>query len=115
VEKAYARAKKVLTDNREGLEKLAKKLLEKEVIYSDDLVEIFGSRPWGNEPMSVKKHLAEGRRKKKGIKEDVPEIPLALGTDGDVISAGNEIIESKKHNTGTEPAAPDQSDVDAKG
>ncbi len=113
VEKAYTRAKKVLTDNREGLEKLAKKLLEKEVIYSDDLVDIFGSRPWGNEPMSIKKHLAEGRRKKKGTKKNAPEIPLSLETDGDGISAENEIIGSRKQNTGTEPTTPDQSGVAA--
>ncbi|MBN2614417.1 MAG: ATP-dependent zinc metalloprotease FtsH [Bacteroidales bacterium] len=64
VEKAYERAKQILRENREGLEALAKKLLEKEVIFSDDLVDIFGARPWGD-PLSLKKHLAEGKKKKK--------------------------------------------------
>ncbi|HOG19111.1 MAG TPA: AAA family ATPase, partial [Salinivirgaceae bacterium] len=45
VDKAYSTATKVLEENREGLEKLANKLLEKEVIFTDDLEQIFGPRP----------------------------------------------------------------------
>ena len=48
VEASYERAKKVLSEHRDGLDKLAKKLLEKEVIYSDDLTEIYGKRKWGD-------------------------------------------------------------------
>lgn len=48
VEASYERAKKVLSEHRDGLNKLAKKLLEKEVIYSDDLTEIYGKRKWGD-------------------------------------------------------------------
>ena len=44
IDEQYERAKKVLHENKEGLTKLAEKLLEKEVIFSDDLVEIFGER-----------------------------------------------------------------------
>lgn len=49
VEEQYIRAKKVLDDNMEGLTKLAETLLEKEVIFSDDLEKIFGKRPWTKE------------------------------------------------------------------
>jgi len=65
VERAYTRAKQILTEHREGLEKLAQKLLEKEVIFSDDLIDIFGKRPWGDAPLSIKEHLAEGKPKRK--------------------------------------------------
>ena len=41
---AYERAKDVLKANMKGLTKLANKLLEEEVIFSDDLVKIFGKR-----------------------------------------------------------------------
>ncbi len=44
VENSYQRALKILRDNREGHEKLAQRLLEKEVIFSDDLEELFGKR-----------------------------------------------------------------------
>ncbi|MCG8699823.1 MAG: ATP-dependent zinc metalloprotease FtsH [Bacteroidales bacterium] len=42
----YDRAKEILKENKEGLQKLAKLLLEREVIFSEDLIEIFGPRPW---------------------------------------------------------------------
>jgi cell division protease FtsH len=42
----YARAIDVLTKNKEGHEKLSNLLLEREVIFSEDLEEIFGKRPW---------------------------------------------------------------------
>ncbi len=44
VEEQYKRAKKILKDNLEGLKKLADQLLEKEVIFSEDLEKIFGKR-----------------------------------------------------------------------
>lgn len=48
IDEAYTKAKEVLTDNRDGLNKLAKQLLEKEVIFSEDLEVIFGKRKFGN-------------------------------------------------------------------
>jgi AFG3 family protein len=100
VEKAYARAKQLLIDNREGLEKLAQKLLEKEVIFSDDLVEIFGKRPWGIEPLSVKQHLAKrkSRKKVKAEKDDsaqsVQEKPAKTSANPQANLFDNEINEN---------------------
>ena len=42
----YARAKEILRENAEGHGKLAKLLIEKEIIYGNDLEEIFGKRKW---------------------------------------------------------------------
>ena len=47
IDAAYTRTKKILTDNKEKLDKLAHRLLEKEVIFKEDLEEIFGLRPCG--------------------------------------------------------------------
>lgn len=46
IEEAYQKALKLLTDNKEGLTQLAEKLLEKEVIFGEDLEHVFGKRPW---------------------------------------------------------------------
>ena len=46
IESQYDRALQLLRDNKEKLEQLANKLLEKEVIFKEDLVAIFGERPW---------------------------------------------------------------------
>jgi cell division protease FtsH len=42
----YDRAKKILNDNAKGHNKLAELLIEKEVIFAEDLEKIFGKRPW---------------------------------------------------------------------
>lgn len=44
IQSIHDRTLKILTDNREGFERLAGMLLEKEVIFSDDLENIFGPR-----------------------------------------------------------------------
>ena len=49
VEEQYQRALQLLTDNQDKLQRLAEKLLEKEVIFKEDLIEIFGKRPWDKE------------------------------------------------------------------
>jgi len=44
IDQAYERAKAVLIENKEGLIKLAQLLLDREVIFSEDLEAIFGPR-----------------------------------------------------------------------
>ena len=46
VEEQYQRALKILSDNRDKLTRLAEMLLEREVIFKEDLIEIFGPRPF---------------------------------------------------------------------
>jgi cell division protease FtsH len=46
IESQYERAKQILKDNETQLILLAEKLLEKEVIFKEDLVAIFGVRHW---------------------------------------------------------------------
>jgi len=47
IESAYQRALEILKNNREKLDQLATILLEREVIFAEDLEEIFGKRPEG--------------------------------------------------------------------
>lgn len=42
----YERAKKVLLEHKEGHEQLTQLLIEREVIFAEDLEAIFGKRPW---------------------------------------------------------------------
>ena len=60
IEKAYQEAISILTQHRDGLTELANKLIDKEVIFGEDLEHIFGKRPWGNsEDEKLKKADAE--------------------------------------------------------
>ena len=49
IEKQYERAIEMLENNREKLDQLANLLLEKEVIFKENVQEIFGKRPWDKE------------------------------------------------------------------
>nr|WP_299388416.1 ATP-dependent zinc metalloprotease FtsH [Allomuricauda sp.] len=49
IEEQYQRAIKLLQDNKDKLSELAERLLEKEVIFKDDLEKIFGKRPFEKE------------------------------------------------------------------
>lgn len=46
VSEQYIRAKQILQDNANGHHQLADTLIRKEVIYAEDMEEIFGKRPW---------------------------------------------------------------------
>ena len=64
----YERAKSILRKNKKGLKQLAEILLEKEVIFSDDLETIFGKRPWKTEEAIPRKKTELPEKK-----EELPE------------------------------------------
>ena len=55
IESAYQEALKILGDNIDGLTQLANKLIDKEVVFGDDLEMIFGKRPWVKEEIEFPK------------------------------------------------------------
>lgn len=59
VETAYARAKKILSENKDLLIKLAEQLLEKEVIFKEDLENIFGKRTFEKDIEAANKEQEE--------------------------------------------------------
>lgn len=83
VEEQYERAKEVLRNNMEGLTQLAETLLEKEVIFSDDLERIFGKRKGENKALDA---INEAKEQEKA------EVP---STDAQ---------EATKHNAETAPS-----------
>jgi cell division protease FtsH len=87
IEGQYERAKELLRANRDKLETLAKELLTKEVIFRDNLVAIFGERPW----MSREERLAAHSEAKPEVSIETPEAP-------------NQELEA----TNDEPQAPNQ-------
>lgn len=60
IEAAYIRAKDILTKNKHMLIQLAEKLLEKEVIFKEDLETIFGKRPFDKEEIPLLKQDEPG-------------------------------------------------------
>ena len=46
INEQYERAKNILRENSIGHNKLAELLIEREVIFAEDVEKIFGKRPW---------------------------------------------------------------------
>ena len=71
IELQYLRAIEILTNNKDKLTVLAELLLEKEVIFKDDLIKIFGKRPFDDElPEIATEETAETAVQKKETKEE---------------------------------------------
>jgi cell division protease FtsH len=71
IELQYLRAIEILTNNKDKLTVLAELLLEKEVIFKDDLTKIFGERPFDDElPEVATEETAETAVQKKETKEE---------------------------------------------
>ena len=46
INEQYERAKQILTEHKEGHAQLAQLLVDREVIFAEDVEKIFGKRPW---------------------------------------------------------------------
>lgn len=74
IETQYERAMQILRDNREKLTQLADQLLEKEVIFKEDLEKIFGKRPYETE-----EHLIQNSQADEKTPQPEIEKPVSLG------------------------------------
>ena len=86
VNEQYERAKKILSEHKEGHAQLAQLLVEREVIFADDVEKIFGKRPWQSRAEELleaqmradAERMAEERGREleaKANKEENPENP----------------------------------------
>lgn len=73
ISEQYERAKKILAENAEGHNELANVLLEREVIYREDVEHIFGKRPWASRSEEIlEKENKDDKNNKKNVKEESP-------------------------------------------
>jgi AFG3 family protein len=77
IDSQYVRAKEILMKSAEGHHKLAELLLEREVIFSEDLEAIFGKRPWEEKRLldgeTTQENKPEETAKSVDYKEENPE------------------------------------------
>jgi len=71
INEQYDRAKRILSENKEGHSKLAQVLLDREVIYSEDVEHIFGKRTWISRSQEILElqEKANGKNKENADKE----------------------------------------------
>ena len=73
----YARAKRILQENAEKHHQLANVLLEREVIYTEDVEHIFGKRPWisrSQEILDLQEKAAEDKPEPAANPDVQPEV-----------------------------------------
>ena len=83
VNEQYDRAKQILSDHKEGHAQLAQLLVEREVIFAEDVEKIFGKRPWTSraeelieaQQRAEAEAMAERRAKELGLLPENPENP----------------------------------------
>ena len=76
VNEQYARAKQLLEEHREGHNKLADLLISREVIFAEDVEEIFGKRPWlsrSQEIMEANGNAEDDENTKEPTLDDMPD------------------------------------------
>jgi cell division protease FtsH len=71
IEAQYQRAIEVLTEHKDKLTTLAERLLEKEVIFKEDLEKIFGKRPYGEPEVFSENGEAATERTASDRDEDI--------------------------------------------
>ena len=70
----YERAKQILSDKTEGHKQLSQILLEKEIIYAEDLEHVFGKRQWISRAQEILESNEESSDKTE--EPSKPEIPF---------------------------------------
>ena len=73
IEEQYQRAIKLLEKNKDKLNLLAEKLLEKEVIFKDDLEAVFGKRAWGEKEITEEVKVEPEVKSSKMTEENLEE------------------------------------------
>lgn len=86
VAEQYERAKQILKENAEGHNKLAELLLVREVIFSEDLEEIFGKRPWASRHDELILQNGNG--------DDAPALPNAEKKEDTVEDEVNDSVQT---------------------
>lgn len=83
INEQYDRAKRILSENKEGHSKLAQVLLDREVIYSEDVEHIFGKRAWISRSQEILELLekANGKNKENADKEAKADATMENVTD----------------------------------
>ena len=99
VEKAYQRALEIIKENKSKVEKLASLLLEKEVIFREDLVSIFGERPFDEQKLLIEKAAEE-------------EVQKLRDSNSKAVKAKKELAENAGTSTTTEPEIQELEEVE---
>ena len=70
IKEQYERAKRILSEHKEGHNQLASLLMEREVIFAEDVEHIFGKRPWASRSEEILSDSNNDEREKEKKEEE---------------------------------------------
>src|ERR1700740_579004 len=76
IDEAYFKTKEILMNNKDKLTLLAEQLLEREVIFRDDLEVIFGKRPFEKEELTAENIIGDSAEKNPVVPPTNPPEPI---------------------------------------
>ena len=104
VNEQYERAKKILSEHRDGHAKLSQLLIDKEVIFAEDVEEIFGKRPWASRSEEISANKISEELKKAedaAAKEAVESEKEVKAEEENNVEGGTETGKTKVSAEGT--------------
>ena len=104
VNEQYERAKKILSEHRDGHAKLSQLLIDKEVIFAEDVEEIFGKRPWASRSEEISANKISEELKKAedaAAKEAVESEKEVKAEEENNVEGGTETSKTKVSAEGT--------------
>ena len=93
INEQYERAKQILTEHKEGHAQLAQLLVDREVIFAEDVEKIFGKRPWtsrAEELLEAQMKADAERMAEERAKELEEQAKLEAKTDASTSTATEE-------------------------
>ena len=119
IEEQYERAKQILLKYQDGHHKIAQILIEKEVLFAEDLEAVFGPRPWASRAEEI---LRDNEQKKVNNEKSV-DVTAIDGSNNDAQNTDVDNTDTKAENsevsnpehTGVEADNTANSDVDTEG
>ena len=104
VNEQYERAKKILSDHKDGHQRLSQLLIDREVIFAEDVEEIFGKRPWASrsEEISANKISEDLKKAEEAAAKEAAKSEKEVKTEEENnVESGNETGNTKVSAEGT--------------
>lgn len=95
INEQYERAKSILQEHAEGHNQLATLLMEREVIFAEDVEAIFGKRPWASRSEEILADTENGKDKEASESSTVSDEENNVASDADAKKDADTKIEEK--------------------
>ncbi len=95
INEQYERAKSILQEHAEGHNQLATLLMEREVIFAEDVEAIFGKRPWASRSEEILADTENGKDKEASESSTVSDEENNVASDADAKKDADTEVEEK--------------------